>query len=75
MKKSPNVIVILSDDQGYGDISLFGNPLIQTPTSQKWYSSALTPCPGMPSAVSPPMPAPGAYRPLAMRSPPTGKCL
>ncbi len=29
--KSPNVIVILADDQGYGDFSVHGNPVIKTP--------------------------------------------
>lgn len=27
----PNVIVILSDDQGYGDLSCHGNPILKTP--------------------------------------------
>ncbi|MGC4052721.1 MAG: sulfatase-like hydrolase/transferase [Paludibaculum sp.] len=27
----PNVIFILTDDQGYGDISLHGNPQLRTP--------------------------------------------
>ena len=27
----PNVIVILTDDQGYGDLSAHGNPVLQTP--------------------------------------------
>ena len=29
--KKPNVILIMSDDQGYGDLSLHGNPHLQTP--------------------------------------------
>src|SRR6476660_5995519 len=27
----PNVIVVLSDDQGYGDFSIHGNPVLMTP--------------------------------------------
>jgi arylsulfatase len=30
-RRKPNVIVILTDDQGYGDLSLHGNPVLQTP--------------------------------------------
>jgi arylsulfatase A-like enzyme len=30
-KKKPNVIVILSDDIGYGDFSCHGNPVLKTP--------------------------------------------
>ncbi|QDO94269.1 arylsulfatase [Formosa sediminum] len=30
-KSKPNVILILVDDQGYGDIAALGNPYIQTP--------------------------------------------
>jgi len=29
--KSPNVIIILTDDQGYGDVGSHGNPILQTP--------------------------------------------
>ncbi len=27
----PNLLIILTDDQGYGDLSLHGNPVVQTP--------------------------------------------
>ena len=29
--EKPNVIIILTDDQGMGDFSLYGNPVVQTP--------------------------------------------
>lgn len=29
--QQPNVIIILTDDQGYGDIAAHGNPVIRTP--------------------------------------------
>jgi arylsulfatase len=28
----PNIILIISDDQGYGDLGIHGNPVVQTPT-------------------------------------------
>jgi len=30
-KKKPNIIFILTDDQGYGDMSFHGNPVLKTP--------------------------------------------
>ncbi len=29
--RSPNVVVIITDDQGYGDLGFHGNPIIRTP--------------------------------------------
>ena len=38
--QKPNVIVILTDDQGYGDFSINGNPLIKTTNIDKLGYSA-----------------------------------
>ncbi|MGJ8681936.1 arylsulfatase [Paraglaciecola sp.] len=35
IENRPNVIVILSDDQGYGDFSVTGNPIVKTPNLDK----------------------------------------
>ena len=37
----PNVIVIVTDDQGYGDLSCHGNPVIKTPNIDKLYSESV----------------------------------
>jgi hypothetical protein len=39
-ERRPNVIVILSDDQGYGDFSCHGNPVLKTPALDKLYRPA-----------------------------------
>ena len=30
--KKPNVVIVITDDQGYGDLAFTGNPMIKTPT-------------------------------------------
>lgn len=39
--KRPNIIIILSDDQGYGDLSCHGNPVLQTPALDKLYRESV----------------------------------
>jgi len=33
--KQPNVVIVITDDQGYGDLAFTGNPAIKTPTLDK----------------------------------------
>lgn len=37
----PNVIVILTDDQGYGDLSAHGNPVLKTPNLDKLHDQSI----------------------------------
>ena len=37
----PNVIVVITDDQGYGDIAIHGNQMIQTPNMDKLYAQSV----------------------------------
>jgi len=39
--KSPNVIIILTDDQGIGDLGCHGNPWIKTPNIDAFYEEAV----------------------------------
>lgn len=40
-KQSPNVILIVTDDQGYGDLSCHGNQYIETPNMDKLYQESV----------------------------------
>ncbi|MBC7363215.1 MAG: arylsulfatase [Candidatus Aminicenantes bacterium] len=40
-KSKPNVVLIMSDDQGYGDLSCHGNPILKTPNLDKLYSESI----------------------------------
>lgn len=31
----PNVVLVMTDDQGYGDLSLHGNPILKTPNMDR----------------------------------------
>jgi arylsulfatase A-like enzyme len=39
--KRPNVLIILSDDQGYGDFSCHGNPVLKTPSLDKLHDQSI----------------------------------
>jgi arylsulfatase A-like enzyme len=36
----PNVVIVLTDDQGYGDMACHGNPWIKTPTMDKLHAQS-----------------------------------
>ena len=37
----PNVIIVFTDDQGYGDLSVHGNPILETPNLDKLHSESI----------------------------------
>ncbi len=37
----PNVVVLLTDDQGYGDLSCHGNPVLETPNLDRLHSQSV----------------------------------
>ncbi len=39
--KRPNVVLILTDDQGYGDLACLGNPIIKTPNLDKLHKQSV----------------------------------
>lgn len=39
--KPPNVVLVITDDQGYGDLSCHGNPVLETPNLDKLYAQSV----------------------------------
>ena len=37
----PNVVIVITDDQGYGDLSCHGNPILKTPNLDKLHSQSV----------------------------------
>jgi len=40
-ERKPNVVLILTDDQGYGDLSCHGNPILKTPHMDALYQQSV----------------------------------
>jgi len=39
--KKPNVIIVITDDQGYGDLGCHGNPILKTPHIDRFYQQSV----------------------------------
>lgn len=39
--EKPNVVIVITDDQGYGDLSCHGNPVLKTPQIDKLYGESV----------------------------------
>ncbi len=39
--RAPNVVLVLTDDQGYGDLACLGNPILQTPNIDSLHRQSL----------------------------------
>jgi len=41
LERNPNIVIIMTDDQGYGDLACHGNTVIQTPYLDQLYSESI----------------------------------
>src|SRR5947207_13207341 len=39
--KRPNIVFVLTDDQGYGDLSCHGNPILKTPNIDRLHNEGV----------------------------------
>src|SRR5687767_15987795 len=39
--KKPNIVFVLTDDQGYGDVSAHGNPVLKTPNLDRLHAEGV----------------------------------
>src|SRR3954471_22431044 len=39
--RKPNIVFIITDDQGYGDLSCHGNPVLKTPNLDKFHAQSV----------------------------------
>ena len=40
-ERPPNIVLVMTDDQGYGDIARLGNPVVKTPNLDRLYEQSL----------------------------------
>ena len=41
INEKPNIIIVMTDDQGYGDLGFNGNEIIKTPNLDKFASESI----------------------------------
>lgn len=41
LTNQPNVVLVITDDQGYGDLSVHGNPVLKTPEMDRLHSESI----------------------------------
>lgn len=39
--EQPNIVIVMTDDQGYGDLSCHGNPILKTPNIDQLYEESI----------------------------------
>ena len=39
--RRPNIIVVMADNIGYGDLSCLGNPIVRTPNMDRFYGESV----------------------------------